>query len=76
MSDDAVYLTTAPNEPLAIFWRELLAEAEIPALVRPGGAGFGGWGSAALMPHDLYVRQSDLARAQEIVAADEGEGEG
>ena len=70
MSDDIALLMTAPNEPMARFWEDLLVDAGIPVLVRPGGPGAGGWGSVATFAHDLYVRQDDLARAREIVAED------
>jgi hypothetical protein len=61
---------TAPNEPMARYWEDVLVDAGIPVLVRPGGPGAGGWGSVATFAHDLYVRQDDLSRAREIVAAD------
>ena len=70
MSDDIAFLMTAPNEPMARFWEDVLVDAGIPVLVRPGGPGAGGWGSVATLAHDLYVRQDDLARAREIVAED------
>jgi hypothetical protein len=70
MSDDIAYLMTAPNEPMARFWEDLLVDAGIPVLVRPGGPGAGGWGSVAMFAHDLYVRRDDLARAREIVEED------
>ena len=70
MSDDIAFLMTAPNEPMARFWEDILVEAGIPVLVRPGGPGAGGWASVATFAHDLYVRQDDLARAREIVAQD------
>ena len=70
MSDDITFLMTAPNEPMARYWEDVLVDAGIPVLVRPGGPGAGGWGSVATFAHDLYVRQDDLARAREIVAED------
>jgi hypothetical protein len=70
VSDDIAFLMTAPNEPMARYWEDVLVEAGIPVLVRPGGPGAGGWGSVATFAHDLYVRQDDLSRAREIVAAD------
>jgi hypothetical protein len=73
MSDDVVFLKTAPNEPIARLWEQMLQEAGIPALVRPGNVGAGGWGSVAIFAHDLYVRRSDLARAREIVAEEDDE---
>ena len=70
MSDDIAFLMIAPNEPMARLWEDILVEAGIPVLVRPGGPGAGGWGSVATFAHDLYVRQDDLARAREIVDQD------
>jgi len=70
MSDDIAFLMTAPNEPMTRFWEDLLVDAGIPVLVRPGGPGAGGWGSVAMFAHDLYVRRDDLARAREIVEED------
>jgi ABC-type sulfate transport system substrate-binding protein len=70
MSDDIAFLMTAPNEPMARFWEDILVEAGIPVLVRPGGPGAGGWGSVATFAHDLYVRQDNLAQAREIVDQD------
>jgi len=73
VSDDIVFLMSAPNEPMARFWEQVLGDEGIPALVRPGGPGAGGWGSVATFSHDLLVRQSDLERAREIVADDDEE---
>jgi hypothetical protein len=70
MSDALAFLITAPNEPLARFWEQILIDAGIPVLVRPGGPGAGGWGSVATFAHDLYVRRDDLQRAREIMADD------
>jgi len=73
VSDDLAFLMTAPNEPMARYWEDVLVDAGIPVLVRPGGPGAGGWGSVATFAHDLYVRNHDLDRAREIVAADADE---
>jgi ABC-type sulfate transport system substrate-binding protein len=70
VSDDIVFLMTAPNEPMARFWEDVLVDAGIPVLVKPGGPGAGGWGSVATFEHDLYVRRDDLDQALEIVAED------
>jgi hypothetical protein len=72
MSDRLAYLITAPNEPIALMWEEMLREAGIPALVRPGGPGAGAWGSVATFEHDLYVREEDVERAR-LIVADEGD---
>jgi Putative prokaryotic signal transducing protein len=72
-SDDIRYLMTAPNEPIARLWEQILREAGIPALVRPGGPGAGAWGSVATFEHGIFVRERDLARAREIVEAEGGD---
>ena len=74
MSDDIRYLMTAPNEPMARLWEQVLQDAGIPVLVRPGGPGAGAWGSVATFEHGLFVREGDLERAREIIAA-EGDGD-
>jgi hypothetical protein len=71
MSDDLAFLLTAPNEPMARFWEQMLLDASIPTLVRPGGPGAGAWGSVATFEHELYVKRSDLERALAIIAEDE-----
>ena len=65
-----MFLMTAPNEPMARFWEDVLVDAGIPVLLKPGGPGAGGWGSVATFEHELYVRRDDLDRAREIVAED------
>lgn len=72
MNSEIAYLVTAPNEPIARLWEEMLRDSGIPALVRPGGPGAGGWGSVATFGHDLFVRTEDLERARIIVAEDDG----
>jgi hypothetical protein len=73
VNEEIIFLATAPNETIALFWKEMLDDAGIPALLRPGGPGAGGWGSVAMFAHDVYVRQDDLTRAQEIIADDPDE---
>lgn len=75
MGDELAYLMTAPNEPLARMWEQILADGGVPALVRPGGPGAGGWGSVATFEHELFVRWDDLDRAREIIDDVEDEEE-
>ncbi len=71
--DEIVLLTTAPNEPIARYWAEVLAEADIRTMVRAGGAGIGGWGSAATLEHELHVLRSRAPEARAILADLEAE---
>lgn len=68
------YLATAPNEPLARMWAEILEDEGIHVMLKPLGPGYGAWASAATFEHELYVVQSQLARAQEIIAEVEQDG--
>lgn len=72
MTDDLAFLISAPNEPIARMWEDILRDEGIPVLVRPGGPGAGGWGSVATFEHDLYVRPDDLARARQVMDDDAG----
>jgi hypothetical protein len=66
--DPVVYLATAPNEPIAQLWVEILADAGITAMMKPVGPGYGAWASAATFEHELYVLQSRLAEAEAVLA--------
>jgi hypothetical protein len=66
--DPVVFLTTAPNEPMAGLTAQVLQDEGIRTLVRPRGPGFGAWGSVATFEHDLHVLSSQLERARQIVA--------
>lgn len=66
--DDIVWLTTAPNEPIARMWAADLEHEHIRVMLKPGGPGFGAWASAATFEHDLFVRRADLERARELLA--------
>jgi hypothetical protein len=66
--DDVVWLTTAPNEPIARMWAADLENEQIRVMLKPGGPGFGAWASAATFEHDLFVRRADLERARELLA--------
>jgi hypothetical protein len=68
MSDDPiVYLATAPNEPLARLWADVLAEAGVRSLVKAVGPGVGAWASAATLEHELYVLRSRLPEARALL---------
>lgn len=75
MTDDPlVFLATAPNEPLAEMWVDVLAEAGIRAMLKPGGPGAGAWGSAFSFEHELFVLRSRQAEAAAILAGLDAEG--
>ncbi len=62
-----VYLTTISNEPLALLSADVLRQQGIETMMRASGAGIGAWGSAATLSHELYVVDSERARALEIL---------
>lgn len=66
--DDIVWLTTAPNEPIARMWADDLRNENIPVMLKPGGPGFGAWASAATFEHEVFVRRADYDRARELLA--------
>ena len=55
------------NPELADLWTDVLEGVGVRVLKRATGAGIGGWGSASMLEHDLYVLESDHARAEAIV---------
>jgi hypothetical protein len=67
-NDPVVFLTTAPNEPMARLTAQVLEDEGIRTLLRPRGPGFGAWASVATFEHDIHVLQSQLERARQIVA--------
>ncbi len=67
--DEIVKLASGLSEPEAEMWRELLQNNGIPAMVKNMGGGLGyQWGRATTFTndYDLFVKRSDLVRAQEI----------
>ncbi len=70
--DPVVKLVAAVTEPEAEMRRELLANEGIVAMVKNKSGLSYMWGSGALPfenSHDLFVKQSDLERAEEILGA-------
>lgn len=65
--DPIVFLATAPNEPLARLWADVLAEAGIRSLVKPIGPGVGAWASAATLEHEIHVLRSRLPEARAVL---------
>ena len=67
LSEDIVWLITAPNEPEAQMWANTLRANDIPVFVRAGGPGVGAWASASSFEHELLVRERELIPARRIV---------
>ncbi len=63
-----VVLQVVPNEVEAGMMSDILRDASIPVLVKPGGPGLGAWASAATFEHAIYVREGDLDRARDVLA--------
>ena len=61
-----VHIATAPNETIAMMWRDVLREAGIVALVKGGAAGYS-LGHNLLNEQYIMVREDVSARAREIL---------
>ena len=66
--DPVVKLTGALSEPEAEMWRELLANEGIVAMVKNMSAFLAHHQLPFSNSFDLFVRESDLERAQELLA--------
>lgn len=75
MNEPIVYLATAPNEPVAQLWLQVLEDEGIRAMAKPAGPGYGAWGSVATFEHELFVLRSDRDRAAAVVAELQAEDE-
>lgn len=62
-----VRVTTARNEPLARLTQQVLEGEGIGVLLKPIGPGYGGWGNANNLMHDVYVLEGDADHAREIL---------
>lgn len=68
MTDDPiVYLATVANEPLARMWAETLEAAGIRVVVKPTGPGYGAWGAATTLEHELFVLRGQLPAAEALI---------
>lgn len=72
--DGIVLLGVAGSEVEAGMWNEVLREAGIKALIRPGGPGAGAWASSATFDHQVFVRADSLERAQAVLSGAVGDG--
>jgi hypothetical protein len=63
-----VRLAIYPTWSEASMWAERLEAESIPTVLVPLGPGAGGWGSSALLPHEIRVRAGDLERASALLS--------
>ena len=68
-----VRLTGFENEPMARLAEQRLWQSDIPCLIRSMRGGPGLWGSSYNLPHDLYVFETDLVRAREVLESEHAE---
>jgi hypothetical protein len=62
-----VRVMTARNEPMAKLTQQVLEGEGIHVLLKPIGPGYGGWGNANNLMHDIYVLEGDEDRAREVL---------
>ena len=65
--DPIVKLVAALSEPEAQMRRELLENEGVPAMVKDRGGGLYAIGGVVPFGSDLFVKQSDVGRAAEIL---------
>lgn len=64
---EQVRITILENEPVARMAEQRLQLEGIPSMIRPLQGGPGLWGSAYNLPHGLYVFQSDVIWAKDVL---------
>lgn len=69
-----VQVAVAPNETIAMMWREVLQDEGIIAVVKGGGAGYS-FGHNLLNEQFILVREDQAEAAREILAEFESESE-
>ncbi len=74
--EPVVFLATAPNEPVAQLWLQVLEDEGIRAMAKPAGPGYGAWGSVATFEHELFVLRSTHDRASAVIADLQADDEG
>jgi hypothetical protein len=55
------------NEPLALLTKQVLEGEGIGVLLKPIGPGYGGWGNANNLMHDVYVLEGDEEQARDLL---------
>ncbi|MFC2020497.1 hypothetical protein ACFLU1_01705 [Chloroflexota bacterium] len=63
-----VKIATAPNEPIAKMWSGVLADHNIQCLLKGGNLGAAMYIPPMILPHQLYVLESETARAKELLS--------
>jgi hypothetical protein len=69
-----VHVATAPNETIAMMWRDVLRDEGIIAAIQGGGAGYA-FGHNLLNEQYVLVREDQAERARQIIddfESDEG----
>ena len=61
-----IHIATAPNETIAMMWRDVLLDEGIVAMVKGGAAGYG-LGHNLLNEQYILVREDQAAAAREIL---------
>ena len=64
--DPIVKLSGGLSEPDALMQRELLDNSGVPAMVKNAGVD-AAYGASSMVGFDLYVKESDVDRAREIL---------
>ncbi|MCH8008802.1 MAG: DUF2007 domain-containing protein [Chloroflexi bacterium] len=67
--DPIVKLVGALSEPEAEMRKELLERGGVPAMVKDMGFGFSAYGATPPFGFDLFVKQSDMERAEELLGS-------
>ena len=68
-----VHVATAPNETIAMMWRDVLGDEGIVAMVKGGASGYG-LGHNLLNEQYILVREDQSVAAREILSGFEDEG--
>jgi hypothetical protein len=63
-----VHIATAPNEPIANMWAEILEENNIHCLLKGGNLGAAMYIPPLQLQHKIYVLASEAQKAKEIIS--------
>ena len=65
--DPIVKLIGQLPQPEALMRKELLENNGIPAMVKDTSTGYAAYGAPSVFGHDIFVKQSDVERAEEVL---------